>query len=391
MLIGIVGKPSAGKSSFLNALTKSNIAKVANYPFTTIEPNVGVGYAYRKCVCKEMNVSCGQCVNDMRPVPVKIIDVAGLVPGANEGKGRGNQFLSDLGQADLLIHVIDASGSLNEEGEDVEPGSHNPIRDIIFLEDEIEKWIFGILNNGWDKFIRVARTSKVPLPDIFTERLSGIKITKNQIRKVLASNDKYPKVITSWNPELLLDFAREIRKLSKPILLVANKIDRPSSKENLPKIKEYRSDTIFISALTEVTLQNLDNQGKIKYFPLENRIEIINLSDKEKQVVNKIEEEILIKFHGTGVPNVLSRVIDILNYITVYPVADGSHLTDQEGRILPDVHLVPKGTTAKELAGRIHKDLMDNFVCGIDIRTNRKLSDSYELEDRDIIKIMSSK
>ena len=159
MLIGIVGKPSAGKSSFLNALTKSNIAKVANYPFTSIDPNNGVGYAYRKCVCKEMNVSCGQCINDLRPVPIKIIDVAGLVPGAYEGKGRGNQFLTDLGQADLLIHVIDASGSLNEEGEDVEPGSHYPILDINFLEDEIEKWIFGILNNGWDKFIRVARTT----------------------------------------------------------------------------------------------------------------------------------------------------------------------------------------------------------------------------------------
>ena len=171
MLIGIVGKPSAGKSSFLNALTKSNIAKVANYPFTTIDPNIGVGYAYRKCVCKEMNVSCGQCINDLRPVPIKIIDVAGLVPGAYEGKGRGNQFLTDLGQADLLIHVIDASGSLNEEGEDVEPGSHDPIVDINFLEDEIEKWIFGILNNGMDKFIRVARTTKAQIVDIFTDRL----------------------------------------------------------------------------------------------------------------------------------------------------------------------------------------------------------------------------
>ena len=391
MLIGIVGKPSAGKSSFLNALTKSNIAKVANYPFTTIDPNVGVGYAYRKCVCKEMNVSCGQCINDLRPVPIKIIDVAGLVPGANEGKGRGNQFLNDLGQADLLIHIIDASGSLNEEGEDVESGSHDPLLDITFLEDEIEKWIYGILHNGWDKFIRVARTSKTQLIDIFNDRLSGIKITKNQIRKVLASNSTYPKSITDWNPEILLQFSREIRRVSKQILLVANKIDRPSSKQYIEKIKEKYPNVIFVSALTELTLQNLDKQGKIKYFPLENRIEIINLKDKEKQIIGKIQEEILDKYNGTGIPNILSTVIDMLDYITAYPVADGSHLTDQDGRVLPDIHLIPRGTTTKELAGRIHKDLMENFVCGIDVRTNRKLSDNYELQDRDVVKIMASK
>lgn len=391
MQIGIVGKPSAGKSSFLNALTKSNLAKVANYPFTTIDPNIGVAYAYKKCVCQEMGVSCGQCINGLRPIPVKVIDVAGLVPGANEGKGRGNQFLSDLGQADLLIHVIDASGSLNEEGEEVDAGTHDPILDITFLEDEIEKWIFGILSNGWEKSLRVARSAKTPILDIFTDRLTGIKITKNQIRKVLSSNTKYPSAITAWNDELLLDFAREVRHVSKPILLVANKIDRPSARDYFDKIKEFRPETIFISALTEVTLQHLDKQGKIKYFPLENRLEIVTLSDKEKQIIDKIQTEILDKFHGTGVPNILSNVIDMLNYITAYPVADGSHLTDQEGRILPDVHLVPKGTTAKDLAGKVHKDLMENFVCGIDVRTNRKLGDSYELHDRDIIKIMSSK
>ena len=391
MLIGIVGKPSAGKSSFLNALTKSSIAKVANYPFTTIEPNIGVGYAYRKCVCKEMNVSCGQCINNLRPVPIKIIDVAGLVPGASEGKGRGNQFLNDLGQADLLIHIIDASGSLNEECEDVEPGSHDPLVDIQFLESEIEMWILNILNNGCDKFIRVARTSKSTFEDIFTERLSGIKITKNQIKKVLTSNAIYPKLITDWNNDLLLEFAKEIRKVSKPILLVANKIDRPSAKENISKIKEMRPETIFISALTEITLQNLDKQEKIKYYQLENRIEILNLNEKEKQIIQKINDEILKRNMGTGIPNILSNVIDILDYITAYPVADGSHLTDQEGRVLPDVHLIPKGTTAKELAGRIHKDLMENFVCGIDVRSNKKLGENYELQDRDIIKIMSSK
>jgi ribosome-binding ATPase YchF (GTP1/OBG family) len=200
MLIGIVGKPSSGKSSFLNALTKSNIAKTGNYPFTTLKPNIGVGYAFKPCVCKEMEVSCGQCINNLRPIPIKIVDVAGLVPGASQGKGMGNQFLSDLAQADLLLHVVDCSGSLNEEGEDVEPGSHNPMKDILFLENEIDAWVHGILAKDWNKVSRTARSNKIPLLEIFSTKLSGLKITKQQIKKVLNSNLKiYTGNVDEWN------------------------------------------------------------------------------------------------------------------------------------------------------------------------------------------------
>src|SRR3970040_2190760 len=118
MLIGLVGKPSSGKSTFFKAATLAEV-DIAPYPFTTIKPNHGVGYVKVDCIDKEMGVQCqpahGFCLKGQRFVPVELMDVAGLVPGASEGKGLGNQFLDDLNQADVLIHIIDIAGSTNEK------------------------------------------------------------------------------------------------------------------------------------------------------------------------------------------------------------------------------------------------------------------------------------
>lgn len=396
MLVGVVGKPSSGKSTFLNALAKAPVAKTGNYPFTTVKPNMGVGLAYVKCVCAEFNVSCGQCVGaeHLRPIPIKVIDVAGLVPGAHTGRGLGNQFLSELSQADLLIHVIDGSGSLNEEGEEVEAGSHDPLKDIRFLEEEIDQWIFGILSKGWDKVVRTARSARTPIQDIFYDRLSGLKVGRNHLKKVLGNpQDPYPGKIDDWTPEVLLRFVRHLRVVSKPMMLVVNKIDRPTAQENYERVQaEYPDATVVpASALAELALQNFAKAGKIDYDASTGSVELGDLSGKEKATVSKIKTEILDKFGGTGIHNVLTQATVMLDYIAVFPVADTSALTDQEGRVLPDVHLVPRGITAKAFAGRIHKDLFDNFVCGVDARTSKRLGDSYEMRDRDVLKIMSSK
>ncbi len=84
--IGIAGKPNAGKSTFFKAATLAD-AEIANYPFTTIKPNVGIGYVRVKCVCQELGVKCNECIDGWRFIPVKLIDIAGLVPDAHKGGG----------------------------------------------------------------------------------------------------------------------------------------------------------------------------------------------------------------------------------------------------------------------------------------------------------------
>jgi ribosome-binding ATPase YchF (GTP1/OBG family) len=395
-----VGKPSSGKSTLINALTKSDIAKTGAYPFTTIDSNRGTGFAYKKCVCREMEKQCKLCINisnseTLRPIQVKLVDVAGLVPGAHEGRGLGNKFLSDLSEADILLHVVDISGSLNEEGEEVPIGSYDPIKDVNFLEDEISFWIAGILEHGWDKIKRTARSTKTPVEDVLAERLSGVKINRHQIKKVFLKTDlNLPLDIGEWTKEEITIFSKEVRAISKPIIIVANKIDRPKALENLERLKEHfpAYEIIPVSALSDILLQNLHNKEKIEYKPLEGKLKKLNLTDKESATIDKIQENILNKFENTGVPFILTKSIDLLEYIIAFPVADIQKLTDGLGdNVLPDSFLLPKGTTAKEFAGYVHKDLYDSFVCGIDARTSKKLSESYEVKDRDIIKIQSSK
>ena len=119
MEIGVVGKPNVGKSTFFNACSLGN-AEVAAYPFTTIKPNRAVAAVRTRCVCRELGVEDNprnsRCVGGERFVPIEVIDVAGLVPKAHEGRGLGNQFLDELRRASVLIHVVDTAGATDAEG-----------------------------------------------------------------------------------------------------------------------------------------------------------------------------------------------------------------------------------------------------------------------------------
>ncbi len=398
VLIGIVGKPSAGKTTFLNAIAGTN-AKTADYPFTTIKPNTGVGHVSIQCVCKELNVTCsprtGYCLDGIRYIPVKLIDVAGLVPGAHEGRGMGNQFLSDLAEADSLIHVVDCSGSLSPDGEEIEPGSHDPIEDVKFLEDEIAFWMTGILKKGWDRIVRKAQSQKLPIEEVIAERLSGLKIKRDHVELAFRSEKlkhlEKDKAI-KWKEEDLVILCREIQRIGKPMVIAANKIDRPTAPRFFEKLKESLPNVIPMSALAELALQRFKEQGKVEYDPLNGNIRIVgSLKKKEEETIRKIEENILEKYGSTGVYQVLNLVaFQLLDMIAVYPVADVTHFTDQDDNVLPDVFLVPKGTTSKEFAAYIHQDLANNFIHAIDARTHRRISDKHELQHRDIIKIVAA-
>ncbi|MEM1988249.1 MAG: redox-regulated ATPase YchF [Candidatus Woesearchaeota archaeon] len=392
MLIGIVGKPNVGKSTFFKALTLADVL-IANYPFATIHPNKGFGHVRVECVDKEFNVKCnpryGYCINSNRFVPVEVIDVAGLVPGASEGKGLGNQFLDDLRQADVLIHVVDIAGSTNANGEPVEPGTYDPANDIDFLEREIDLWIFNIVKKNWDKFIRTVKAQHKSLAENIYDQLSGLKFSKQHIEEVIK---KYPE-IDHWNDEILFNFLRDVRRKSKPIIIAANKIDLPTAKKNLEILKERFSHLVIIpvSAEAELVLKEAHKAGLIEYVPGDPDFKIIKqLNEKQQYALKMIKEKILDVYGSTGVQKVINvAVFDILKYIAVFP-GGINKLADKDGNVLPDCFLLPPGSTALDFAATIHSDLAKNFVKAMDVRTKRPLGKEYQLKHRDVIEIYAS-
>lgn len=375
--------------------------KVGSYPFTTIEANVGVTHVRTTCACADFEVEDDPknsiCIDRVRLIPVKLIDVAGLVPGAHEGRGMGNQFLDDLRQADVLIHIVDASGGLNAEGQEVEAGSYDPVDDVKFLEEELTEWMLAIIKKDWRRITGRVKSEGAKLEELLLEKLSGLKITRAHILKALRNSDLKAETVDKWTDDETREFVKALQKIAKPIIIAANKIDRPNSEENYKHLQEIFPDYLVVpvSALTEKVLKDLEKKGVIKYVPGNDDFEILNsssLKESELGQLNKIREQILKKYGGSGVQNILNRaVFDYLHMITVYPVHDANSLTDSDGNVLPDVYLVPEGTTAKEFAGYIHTDLMESFIHGIDARTKMRISDKHVLKDRDVIKIVSAK
>ncbi len=398
--VGIVGKPSSGKTSFTNAACMTDF-KVGSYPFTTIEANVGVTHVRTACACADFDVEDDPqnsiCIDRVRLVPIKLIDVAGLVPGAHEGRGMGNQFLDDLRQADVLIHIVDASGALDSEGQEVDAGSHDPINDVKFLEDELTEWMLGIMQKDWRRITGRVRSEGAKLEELLLEKLSGLKITRVHILKAMRNSNLKAETVDKWTDEETRVFVRTLQKIAKPIIIAANKIDRPNAEDNLKRLQEEFPDYLVVpvSALAEKVLKDLEQKRVIKYIPGDDDFQVLtsdSLNENELAQLEKIKENILKKYGGSGVQNILNRaVFDYLHMITVYPVHDSNSLSDSDGNVLPDVYLVPEGTTAKEFAGHIHTDLMESFIHGIDARTKMRISDKHELKDRDVIKIVSAK
>ncbi|MEM2403637.1 MAG: redox-regulated ATPase YchF [Candidatus Methanomethylicia archaeon] len=399
MLIGIVGKPNAGKSTFFAAATLAP-AKIAPYPFTTIKPNRGVAYIRIKCVCKEFGVvdnpRNSKCINGVRYVPIELLDVAGLVPGAWQGRGLGNKFLDDLRQADALIHVVDVSGSTDFEGKIVEPGSHDPLEDVKFLENEIDMWFSQILKRDWDKIVRVVDVGKSgDIIDILTQRLSGLSIERKHIVAAMRTLELNSKP-SSWNEDDILKFASTLRKISKPIIIVANKMDLPKAEDNYNRLIEEFKNYIIVPCFSEgeLALKRAAEKELVRYLPGEPKFEIVNdklLTEKQKSAL-KFIQEYLNKWGSTGIQEALNRtVFNALKAISVFPVEDPNRLTDHSGRVLPDVFLVHESTTAREFAYKIHSELGDTFIHAIDVRTKQKLGENHILKDRDVVKIVAAK
>jgi len=384
MIIGICGKTNVGKSSFFKAATLIDV-EIANRRFVTIKPNFGIGYVITDCVCKEFGVKCNPknsiCKNGKRFIPIQLVDVAGLIPGAHEGKGLGNKFLDDLRQASAFIHIVDASGLTDQEGNPTK--GYDPSFDVKFVKEEIELWFADVIKRALSKIVKAQ--SRTELVQLLTEQLSGLEIRKEHIEAALE------KV---WISDVE-KFAKEIRKISKPMLIAANKIDLPEAQENLEKLKKEFPDLMIIptSADYEIALRKAAEAGLIDYLP-GNGFKVLDetkLSETQKKALEKIKA-LIEKYGSTGVQDCLNKaVFDLLGYIVVYPVEDENKLCDKHGNVLPDALLMPKGSTALDLAFKIHTEIGEKFICAIDARSKRRLGKDYVLKDKDVIRIMVAK
>lgn len=388
MHVGLLGKANVGKSTFFAAATESAVA-MGNFPFTTVEPNVGVTHVRTQCACIHFKIQHQHnlCQEGTRLVPIKLIDVAGLVPGAHQGKGLGNQFLDDARQASVLIHVIDAAGSTDAQGVPVSPGTRDPAEDIRFVKEEFDLWFLDIIKREWEKVSREIDQKRAKLADGIASRFTGLGVTESDVQAVLQRSGKASVNPKLWSDDDLYDLVQTLRQATKPILVAANKIDICANPASL------EPDAIPCCAEAELALRRAAKAGLITYRPGDHSFEISNQNTPTAQQRKALEQirMMLKRIGSTGVQEALDRaVFGVLGLIPAFPVEDETRLTDKNGVILPDVKLMSPGATAKDLAAEVHTDIAQGFLYAVNCKTRQRVGADYLLEPGDVIKIVST-
>ena len=396
--IGLIGKTNTGKTTFFNSSTLQS-SEISNYPFTTKAPNSGAASAITLCVHKEFHIEDNpknsECKDGWRLIPVEITDLPGLIKGASRGKGLGTQFLATAAQSDVLLHVIDTSGSIDMEGKITEPGSGDPVADIGDIEEELAMWYLRLLEGNRDNISRNLR-GDISIDKAMSEVFMGIGVKGKHIRDALNETNLDAKHFENWTDKQDLEFSWVLRDISKPTLIIANKMDLHTSTENFKRVQDAYHDMIVVpaSAEAELTLRRASEKGLILYRPGEERFQISgrsNLNDKQKWALDYIQRTILGQFMRTGVQFAINiAVFKLLRMNTVYPVSDAAHFADKRGNVLPDVFLLPSGDKVTDLAEAIHSDLAKGLLYAVDARSGIRLPSDYELKDRDILSIISS-
>lgn len=397
--IGLIGKTNAGKTTLFNSMTLLS-GEISNYPFTTKTPETGVANVVTLCVHKEFNVqdnpSNSRCEDGWRFVPVEVTDLPGLIKGAWMGKGLGNQFLSVAAQSDALLHVVDASGSVDKDGRITEPGTGDPLADFADVELELVLWYVKLFTSNMSKIGKLAKMPGYGLSDAVAEVMQGIGVRKEHVSRALNEAMLDEKDFENWNERDIQNFCWVLRDVSKPTLIIANKMDLPFAAENFQKLREKHKGLMVVptSGEAELTLRRAEAKGLIKYVPGEERFEILrpqDLNDAQRSALAYIRRKVFGEYLRTGVQFALNiAVFKLLKMNAVYPVADPDRLTDKNGKVLPDVYLLPAGATVADLAKAIHSDLAKGLLYAVDVRTRLHLPTNYVLRDRDVLSIVST-
>ena len=391
MQIGLLGKANVGKSTFFSAATETTVPS-GNFPFTTIDPNIGVAYVKADCACQHFKIKheTPLCVNGTRFIPVKLIDIAGLVPGAHEGKGLGNQFLDDARQAEVLIHVVDIAGTTDIQGQPVSVGSHDPLKDVEFVQDEFDQWFTDILKREWDKITREIDQKRAKLTDGIAKRFSGLGIKDFQVQETLQKLGFMSKNPKQWSQNDIESFAKQLRSGTKPMVIAANKADLC---QDLDIVKKISDEVILCSAETELLLRKASKAGIIHYSPGDEGFTLVEGQEiplPQRKALDLVKS-VFEKIHCTGIQKILNTaVFDLLQFIVVYPVEDETKLCNKDGVILPDAKLIPQDSTAKYLASLVHADIAQGFLHAIDCKTKQRISGDQKLKNGDVIKIVST-
>jgi hypothetical protein len=396
--IGLIGKTNAGKTTFFNAATLLS-APVSTYPFTTKKPNIEQAFVKTICVCRELGVKDNprnsSCIDGARFIPIQLIDLPGLIKGSWEGKGLGTRFLSVASQADALIHIADASGSLDAEGKITKPGMGNPVSDVYDIEEELVRWFAKTIEKSFKKLKKPSKKG-APVDRLFAQDLAGMKITATHVTQALEANALVEKDLRRWTREDVWNFAKSVRKASKPTLIVANKMDLAPAEKNYEKLVTEFGQAFVIPASSdaELALRRGEQKGYVEYVPGEEVFRVkyaSKLTAEQKAALTYVEERVLSKWIRTGVQFGLNTcVFKLMGMNVVYPVEDAEKYADTNGRVLPDAFLVPYNASVPDLAREIHTELAKTMIYAVDARTKIRVPADYKLKDRDVVTIVAA-
>lgn len=315
-------------------------------------------------------------------MPIELLDVAGLVPGAHQGRGLGNKFLDDLRHADALIHVVDASGTVDAEGK--ETRGYDPSVDIAWLRSEVEAWILGNLMDKWGSIRRRHIAVKATATETLQNQFSGYGSTATIVNRTLdRMGIKEP--LEDWSNETVAKVVSNFIDEKFPTVIALNKIDHPDADKNIAKIAKMQdpNSIVLCSAISEIFLRKMTKQGYIKYVEgsefVDTREDLIEqgdptggnlkeLDEKNKNRIENLRDMVLYRFGSTGVVQVLTKAAELLGLVPVFPVRNTT--TFQSGAndskvVFRDCVLVKKGSTVADVARKVMGDAPIAYIEGI--------------------------